>query len=77
MNSRKKYTRNEISQILLKNSKKYLDGKSIGSTMVRKLVVSDKFGPDSELSKLKSEQVDLADKMGHSVATQEMVYSKK
>jgi len=71
------YTRNEISQILLKNSKKYLDGKSIGSTMVRKIVVSDKFGPDSELHKLKSEQAELADKMGHSVATQEMVYSKK
>ena len=71
------YTRNEISQILLKNSKKYLDGKSIGSTMVRKIVVSDKFGPDSELSKLKSEQAELADKMGHSVSTQEMVYSKK
>lgn len=63
-------TRNGISQLLIKTSKKYL-GKSISTTMIRKIVVSDKFG------ELKKEQQDLADVMGHDVGTQNAVYVKE
>jgi len=63
-------TRNGISQLLIKTSKKYLD-KSISTTMIRKIVVSDKFGD------LKKEQEELADVMGHSPAVQNAVYVKQ
>lgn len=63
-------TRNGISQLLIKTSKKYL-GKSISTTMIRKIVVSDKFAD------MKKEQQDLADVMGHDVGTQNAVYVKE
>ena len=63
-------SRNGISQLLLKTSKKYL-GKSISTTMMRKIVVSDKFAD------IKEEQQKLADVMGHDVGTQNLVYVKE
>lgn len=68
-------SRNSISQLLLKTSKNYMD-KSVSTLMMRKIVVSDKFGPNSEFGKLKAEQEKLADAMGHDPATQNLVYVK-
>lgn len=66
----KPLSRNGISQLLLKTSKKYL-GKSVSTTMMRKSVVSDKFAVKNE------EQEKMASIMGHDVATQNLVYVKK
>jgi integrase len=63
-------TRNGISQLLIKTSKKYL-GKNISTTMMRKIVVSDKFAD------VKEEQKELANIMGHDVGTQNLVYVKE
>ncbi len=63
-------SRNVLSQMLMKTSKKYMD-KSVSTTMMRKLVVSH------ELKDFKKTQTDLADKMGHSVATQNQIYIKE
>ena len=57
--------------MLLKTSKKYLDGKSVSTTLMRKIVVSDKFG------ELKKEQEKFADMMGHSTTTMDKVYIKE
>ena len=54
----------------MKTSKNYLD-KSVSTTMMRKIVVSDKFGAMIE------EQKKLADAMGHDVNTQNLVYVKE
>lgn len=64
------FTRNMISQLLIKWSKRYLD-KSISSTMIRKIVASHHFGD------LKKQQKELAEKMGHDVSTQNAVYVKE
>jgi hypothetical protein len=66
----KELSRNQLSQILIKYSKKYI-GKSIGTTMLRKIVLSDKFG------ELKKEQEKMAQITGHSVATMKSVYIKE
>ena len=63
-------TRNGISQILIRNSKHYLD-KSISTTMMRKIVVSDKF------SELKEEQAKMAHIMGHDKSVMDEVYIKE
>ena len=63
-------SRNVLSQMLMKTSKKYMD-KSVSTTMMRKLVVSH------ELKDFKKTQTDLADKMQHSVATQNHIYIKE
>lgn len=63
-------SRNVLSQKLLKTSKKYM-GKGVGSTMMRKSVVSHEMGP------AKKKQEELADKMQHSVATQSAIYNKE
>jgi integrase len=62
--------RNQISQLLLKYSQKYL-GKNISTNMMRKIVATHEVGEQSQKMK------DLADKMGHSVAVQQLVYVKK
>ena len=62
-------TSNSITQLLIRLSQKYLN-KSISSTMIRKIVVSNKF------SALKKEQSEMANIMGHSVSTQNNVYVK-
>jgi len=66
----KELSRNALSQLLTKTSKKHL-GKSISTTMMRKIVVSDKFGD------VKKEQAELANIMGHDVGTQNLVYVKE
>ena len=63
-------SRNAMSQLLLKTSKKYM-GKGVSTTLMRKAVVSDKFGD------MKKEQAELADIMGHSVGVQNAVYNKE
>ena len=63
-------TRNVLSQLLLKYSKKYMEGKKISSTMLRKIVLSDKFGESNK------EQEQMAKIAGHSVATMNDVYIK-
>jgi len=65
-----KYTSNAITQLLIRLSQKYLK-KNISSTMIRKIVVSNKF------SALKKEQSEMANIMGHSVATQNKIYVKE
>tara|TARA_R110001592_G_scaffold26717_2_gene99683 strand:- start:220 stop:1203 length:984 start_codon:yes stop_codon:yes gene_type:complete len=64
-------TRNALSQMLIKFSKKYMDGKSISTTMLRKIVLSDKFGD------LKKEQKEMSKITGHSVETMNNVYVKE
>jgi len=68
-------SRNAISQLLIKTSKKYLN-KSISTTLMRKIVASHHFGEGTEFQKLKEKQEDLAEKMGHSVAVMDKVYIK-
>jgi len=64
-------SRNALSQLLVKTSKKYL-GKAISTTMMRKIVVSSVI-PKEVIDK----QKELADVMGHDVATQNLVYNKE
>ena len=64
-------SRNALSQLLIKTTKKYLN-KSISTTMMRKIVVSSVI-PKEVLDK----QKELADVMGHDVATQNLVYNKE
>ena len=64
-------TRNALSQLLIKFSKKYMGGKSISTTMLRKIVLSDKFGD------LKKEQKEMSKITGHSVETMNNVYVKE
>ena len=63
-------SRNVLSQMLLKTSKKYID-KGVSTTIMRKIVVSH------ELGEYKKKQKDLADKMMHSVGMQNAVYNKE
>ena len=69
-------SRNMISQLLMKTSKKYLNA-SVSTTLMRKIVASKHFGADSEFGKLKQKQQELADKMGHDPATMDKVYIKE
>ena len=69
-------SRNMISQLLMKTSKKYLNA-SVSTTLMRKIVASYHFGADSEFGKLKQKQEELADKMGHDPATMDKVYIKE
>ncbi len=62
-------TSNALSQLLLKTSNKYI-GKSISTTLLRKLYLS-------KYSDVKEEMIKDANMMGHSVATQQKVYVKK
>lgn len=66
----KALTRNALSQLLLKTTKKRM-GKSISTTMLRKIYLSSKYG------KIQEEQAKDAEIMGHSVDTQNKVYIKK
>lgn len=63
-------SRNQISQLLLRYSQKYL-GKNISTNIMRKIVATHEVGEQSQKMK------DLANKMGHSVAVQQLVYVKK
>ena len=63
-------SRNALSQLLIKTSKKRM-GKSWGSTILRKVYLSSKY------SKVKEEMKKDAAAMGHSVEMQQAVYVKK
>jgi len=65
----KTLSRNQISQLLIKYSKKYI-GKSVSTTMLRKIVLSHKFGD------LTKEQEEMSKITGHSVETMNNVYIK-
>jgi len=62
--------RNAISQLLIKTSNHYLD-KSISSTMMRKIVLSDKF---CDTNKEKKEMSHIT---GHDISTMDSVYIKE
>ncbi len=66
----KPLSRNQISQLLIKYSKRYID-KSISTTILRKIVLSHKFGD------LKKEQEEMSKITGHSVETMNNVYIKE
>jgi len=66
----KPITKIELSKILIKYSKKYLN-KSISSTLLRKIYLSSKY------SKVKDKMEKDATMMGNSVAVQQNVYVKK
>ena len=63
-------TQNYLSQLLIKYSQQYI-GKSISTTLIRKIITSDKF-LDTKL-----EQEKHAKMLGHTVQTENMVYIKK
>jgi hypothetical protein len=62
-------TRNAISQLLIKTSKKYID-KNISTTMIRKIVASDL------LKDVKKKEQELSNKMGTDIDTIKSVYVK-
>jgi hypothetical protein len=66
----KPISKGELSKILIKYSKKYLN-KSISSTLLRKIYLSSKY------SDVKDEMEKDAKMMGNSVGTQQAVYVKK
>ena len=66
----KALSRNAISQLMIKTTKKYL-GKSISTTMIRKIYLSSKYAD------VKEEMEADAKIMGHDVSTQQKVYVKK
>ena len=63
-------SRNGLSQLLIRYSKEYLN-KNISTTMLRKIVLSDKFAD------LKQEQKKMSKITGHSVDTMNNVYIKE
>ena len=63
-------TPNYMSQLLIKTSHKYID-KNISSTMIRKIVSSEKF------LGAKEEQIAHAKQLGHAVGTQNLIYVKQ
>lgn len=66
----KPLTRNALSQLLIKTSKKYMD-KSISTTMLRKIYLSSKYAD------VKEEMNKDAKIMGHSTEVAQSVYVKK
>jgi len=66
-------TRNHLSQVLRQTSERYID-KHIGSTLIRKIVISEKFGSVKEM---KAKQSEFAKAVGHSVEVEDLVYNKK
>ena len=66
----KPLSRNALSQLLIKYSKRYID-KSISTTMLRKIVLSHKF---ADVNKEKEEMAKIT---GHSISTMDKVYIKE
>tara|TARA_R110000803_G_scaffold59519_2_gene118177 strand:- start:5772 stop:6758 length:987 start_codon:yes stop_codon:yes gene_type:complete len=66
----KPLTRNALTQLLLKTSQKYM-GKSISTTMLRKIYLSSKYAD------VKDDMANDAKVMGHSVEMGQSVYVKK
>jgi len=63
-------TRNALTKLLVRTSEKYLN-KKIGTTMLRHIYLTDKYGDT------KTEQKKDAHNMGHSVNTQKDIYIKE
>jgi len=66
----KPLSRNQLTQTLIKYSKRYMDGKSISTTMLRKIVLSDLFADKNK------EQKEMAKITGHSIETMNEIYIK-
>jgi hypothetical protein len=66
--------RNQISQLLLKTSQKYLN-KNISTTLMRKIVASHHFN-ENKFLEMKEAQKELAHNMSHSVEVMDKVYIK-
>jgi len=66
----KTITRNQLSQLLLKFSQKYI-GKKVSTTMLRKIVLSHKF------SEVNEEKKKMANIMAHSTDIADKVYVKE
>ena len=66
----KPLTRNALSQLLIKTSQSYMN-KSISTTMIRKIVLSDLFADT------KKQMEKMSEVTGHSVATMNNVYVKE
>tara|TARA_R100001198_G_C5232069_1_gene210949 strand:- start:988 stop:1947 length:960 start_codon:yes stop_codon:yes gene_type:complete len=66
----KELSRNALSQLLIKNTKKYM-GKSISTTMLRKIYLSSKYGD------VKKEMEKDAKVMGHDTDTAQKIYIKE
>ena len=66
----KELSRNALSQLLIKNTKKYM-GKSISTTMLRKIYLSSKYG------EVKKEMQKDAKVMGHDTDTAQKIYIKE
>ena len=64
-------TKNNLTKMLTRASMKYMDGKKISTTMIRKIYTSDLFAEKNQ------KQKKVAKVMGHSVDTQNKVYVKK
>lgn len=69
LNTNEPMTSHQLTITLTKLFKKYLD-KNISTTMLRHIVLSEKFGD------VKKEMKEMSEKMGHSVATQQQIYVK-
>lgn len=69
LNNNEPMTSHQLTILLTKFFKKTLD-KNIASTMLRHIILSEKFG------EMKKEQEKMAEKMGHSVNTQQTIYVK-
>ena len=69
LNTNEPMTSHQLTITLTKLFKKYLD-KNISTTMLRHIVLSEKFGD------VKKEMKEMADKMGHDVNTQQQIYVK-
>jgi hypothetical protein len=68
----KPWTRNRISQILIKYSQKYLN-KNVGSVMLAKAYLSSKYADKKDIYK---EMAKDASVRGHSVGVQQAIYTK-
>ena len=69
INTNEPMTSHQLTLTLTKLFQKYLN-KNISTTMLRHIVLSEKFG------EVKSEMENMAEKMGHSVSTQQQIYVK-
>ena len=69
LNTKEPMTSHQLTLTLTKLFKKYLN-KNISTTMLRHIVLSEKFGD------VKKEMKEMADKMGHDVNTQQNIYVK-
>lgn len=69
--------KHHLTNLLMKFSRKHFNGKALGSSMLRKILLSTKFGDSKkEIEELKKKQEELADKMQHSASIASEIYTK-